>query len=181
MKLLVAAAAGLVVWLLPGPTSAQAIADDITVVVDPVARSVTLGEHLDITVTVSNTSATPSVALVAHIDITDPTQSSSVDPEDWTSTLSTPVGSLRPGASATVTWRIQPISAGTFTLYAIALAPGAGTVAASNVLEVSVDDQRSLNPDGILPVAIGAPVLVGGLLAVQLRLSRRTRRPSGVG
>ncbi len=174
MKLMLASVAGLLLMLAPASSSAHTISEDISVVVEPTAATVVLGEHIDIRVSVTNTGSDPTAALVSHIDITDPNESTSVDPEDWTATLSKAVGSLQPGATVTVSWRIQPISAGTYSLYAVALAPGDDTIAASNVLEVNVDDHRSLNPNGILPVAIGAPVLVGGLLVLQLRFARRT-------
>ena len=72
-----------------------------------------------------------------------------------------------------VRWNAQPISGGQFVLYAVALAPGATDVASSNVLAINVTERRSLNPEGILPVSIGGPVLVGGLWLAQTRLARR--------
>lgn len=170
--------AGVVLLFVPTGASAQSIAEDVTVTMDPVTSAVALGDHLDITLEVTNHSDSALHDLVLHVDITDPDRSSSVDPEDWTATLSKDLGQLGPGQSTTTSWRLQPISAGTFTVYAVALAAGAETVAASNVLEVSVEDRRSLNPNGILPVALGAPVVIGGLLAAQLRLGRRTPRGS---
>ena len=98
---------------------------------------------------------------------------SSVDPEDWTATLSKPIGPVSAGESATVEWTIQPISGGTFATYAVVLSAGADSVAASNVLQITVADQRTLNPGGILPVAIGAPIIVGMLLVAQLRAARK--------
>lgn len=165
----------------PSAAMASSIADEVTIAVEPANQSVILGDHIDITITVTNMGTQTLSDLVVHIDITDPVASTSVDPEDWTSTLSKPVGPLGPNESTTATWTIQPISPGSFALYAIVLAPDSETVAASNILAVDVIDQRSLNPNGILPVAIGAPAVVGGLLVTQLRLSRRTRssKPRG--
>ena len=68
---------------------------------------------------------------------------------------------------------MQPISSGQFVLYAVALTPGASDVASSNVLAIDVTEQRSLNPEGILPVAIAGPVIVGGLWLLQTWLTRR--------
>lgn len=158
------------------PAGAQTM-DDVEVVVEPSSAPVVLGETLDISVTVTNNGTAPSAPLVVHIDITDPSSESSVDPEDWTSTLSKTAGVVAPGATKTVTWNIQPISGGSFSLYAVALSEGVSSVASSNVLAVDVADQRSLNPGGILPVAIGVPLVVGFLLLVQIRLARRPRKP----
>jgi hypothetical protein len=169
-------------WMGVAPASASASSpvaatlDGVGVVVAPTSASVVLGESIDLTVTLTNTSSQPTDDLVAHLDVTDPARATSVDPEDWTGELSQPVGVLDPGASATVDWTIQPIAPGEFAVYAVALSAGQSSVAASNVLIVSVEDQRTLNPGGVLPVALGAPALVGGLLLLQIRLARRAGR-----
>lgn len=157
------------------PATAQS-ADDLSVVVEPAAMRLVLGENADISVSVSNHADAPTSALIVHLDITDPLQSTSVDPEDWTSTLSKPVGVLGPGDTAVVTWNVQPISPGTFWLYVVALSPHTEIVSASTVTRVDVDDERSLNPDGILPVAIAVPGIVGALFLAQLTSTRRGRR-----
>ncbi len=161
-----------------GLTSAAAAEslDDINVAVDPASQSVVLGEAFTLQVTVTNEGDEATLPLVLHVDITDPQKSTSVDPEDWTSTLSKAIGIVDSGSSLTVDWELQPISGGDFAVYAVALAAGAETLSPSNVLRVTVQDQRSLNPGGILPVAIGAPIVVGGLLLVQMRLARRSPR-----
>ncbi len=156
----------------PAAVDAQSVAD-IEVEIDPVTAEVLLGESVDLEVRVTNRTEEPTPPLVVHIDITDPSQSSSVDPEDWTATLSKGVGVIEPGMAKTVKWTVQPISGGQFALYAVALTPGGPDVTSSNVLTFDVTEQRSLNPEGILPVAIGGPVLIGGIWLVQARLARR--------
>ena len=178
MRTILGVVAGLFFVFAPATSSAGEISNDVILTMQPSTSTVTLGDNLEINIDVTNTGDEPTEALVVHIDITDPSQTSSVDPEDWTATLSKRIGSLDPGQTSTVNWRIQPISGGTFSVYAIALAPNVDTIAASNVLHVVVDAQRSLNPNGILPVAIGAPALVGGLLAVQIHFARRNRSSS---
>jgi uncharacterized membrane protein len=154
---------------------ADDIADTVTVSMEPKASSVSLGESLDLQITVTNTGPRPSPPLIIHLDITDPDRSTSVDPEDWTATLSKTVGVVAAGDEATVGWSIQPISGGHFAAYAVALSPGVDDVATSNVLQIAVAEQRTLDPGGILAVAIGAPALVGGLLLLQMRIARRPR------
>lgn len=148
--------------------------DQARVVVEPSSADVVLGESLDLTVTVTNPGPDATRPMVVHLDVTDPEQATSVDPEDWTSTLSKPVAALEPGATTTVDWTLQPISGGTFSVYAVVLAPGSGSLGASGVTTVVVADQRSLNPDGVLPVALGVPAVVGALWLANLRRSRRT-------
>lgn len=162
---------------LGGATNAAAQAPgDVTVSVEPTTSSIMLGESLDLHVTVTNNATAPIPELVVHLDVTDPTISTSVDPEDWTSTLTRPVGVLAPQATITLDWTVQPIAGGTFAVYAVALSADQAAVSPSNILRVEVQDRRVLNPGGILPVALGAPALVGALLVLQLRLVRRTHR-----
>lgn len=162
--------------VLASPALATVGDDSIVVTIDPPSISIVLGEKVDLRVDVTNNASASTPPLVVHLDITDPMQSTSVDPEDWTPTLSQTVGTLGSGESATVRWTVQPISPGTFAAYAVALSPEADTLDASTVLEINVEDRRSLNPGGILPIAIAAPSLIGGLLLLQARLARRTRQ-----
>ena len=164
------------VGLVSAPASATSITDAVTVAIEPATVDLVLGESTDITVAVTNTGARSTPPLVVHLDITNPDKNVSVDPEDWTSELSQQIGVVAPGDTVTLDWNLQPISPGTFSAYTVALSSGVPDLAASNVVRVSVADRRSLNPGGILPVAIGAPAVVGGLLLVQMRFARRSRR-----
>ncbi|NNF53944.1 MAG: hypothetical protein HKN03_05815 [Acidimicrobiales bacterium] len=159
-----------------GAAAATPLAETISISVDPANVDVVLGENFDLTVTVSNDGTEPTPALVVHLDITDPEQTTSVDPEDWTPTLSQTIGPVGAGESITVSWNLQPISPGSFATYAVALSPGVDTIAASNVLQVNVSDQRTLNPGGILPVSLAAPSIVGVLLLMQMRFARKIRK-----
>lgn len=156
-------------------TAMNRIDESVTVAVEEASDPILLGDTIDLVITVTNNGPVTTESLVLHIDITDLGRDGSVDPEDWTSTLSKPVGELGPGESRRVDWRLQPISGGSFTLYAVALAVGVDDLASSNVVTIDVTDQRSLNPNGILPAAIGVPTAIGALLVVQLRRSRRRR------
>ncbi len=156
--------------------------DAIALTVESSPGGVALGEQVALTVTATNNAATDSSPIVVHLDVTDPAQTTSVDPEDWTATLNQLVGTIGPGRSITVDWALQPVAAGTYAVYAVALSQGAADVAASNVVEVTVSDQRSLDPSGILPVAVIVPSAVGALLLFQTRRARRQAegdRPSG--
>lgn len=178
MKRLITSPFAVACWILLMPVSTHAVSNDgVEISIRPDATTLQLGESVDAQVEVTNTTTQPTDSLVVHIDITDPAHTRSVDPEDWTSKLTQRVGVIDPGDTVTVTWTLQPIAEGQYVVYAVALAPDATTLAASNVAHVDVTAQRSLNPGGILPVAIGAPTLVGGLLVFQIRRSRRTRPP----
>lgn len=161
---------------LGGPATAAPVPlDSVSVRVEPASASVDLGQDLVLHVIVANAGSQPTTPLVVHLDITDPSRTTSVDPEDWTSTLSRKVDPVPAGGSSTLDWRVQPIGGGAFLAYVVALEPGGTGLVTSNAVRVDVGHQRTLNPGGILAVAIGVPLLVGGLLLAQLRRSRRRR------
>lgn len=157
-----------------GPSTAASVPlDSVSVSVEPASASVDLGQSLVLHVTVTNTGSRPTAALAVHLDITDPSRSASVDPEDWTSTLSRKVDPVPAGGATTLDWPIQPIAGGSFLAYVVALYPAGTNLVSSNAVRVDVGHRRTLNPSGILAVAIGVPLLIGGLLLTQLRRSRR--------
>ncbi len=174
----------LLLLALPGRTSATTAVPqqgdttlgDVTVVVEPMSSSVVLGDDLALQITVANGGAAATDPMVLHLDILDRNNEGSVDPEDWTSTLTRPIAEIPAGGSTDVSWTVQPISAGTFIAYAVVVKPSGTGLTASNLAEVMVEDRRSLNPGNILPLAIGAPLVVGGALALQLGLGRRSGR-----
>lgn len=175
-------AVALLAVALGGATTATAQAPEgiVSVSVEPTTSAVALGESLNLRVTVTNSTTGPTPSLVIHLDITDPTKSTSVDPEDWTTTLTQTVGVLAPRARISVDWTVQPVAGGTYAVYAVALpADFDSETVSSNILRVEVQDRRVLNPGGILPVAVGAPALVGALLVIQIRLARRTSKRGG--
>lgn len=179
-----AVAACLVVAVLALPGPADALTEGVVLDLRPAAVaepgerravSLVLGQTLDVQVTASNGSARPSPPIVVHLDVTDLAEETSVDPEDWTATLSQPAGVIAAGRSRTFDWTLQPVSPGTFTVYAVGLSPASDAVCASPVLTVVVVDARSLNARGILFVSIGVPALIGGLLGVRARQLRGPR------
>ncbi len=96
-RLMLAVGACLLTFTCVAAPAAQAdrTVGDVTVRIDPPAASIKLGESLDLQITVTNQGKARSPPLVLHLDVTDPSRSTSVDPEDWTSTLSKRVGASR--------------------------------------------------------------------------------------
>ena len=161
--------------LVVQPVSAQTM-DGMRVSVEPASITTTLGSTEEIRVTVHNDTDARIGPIAVHIDITDPRSETSVDPEDWTPFLTREVASLDPGEVQVLRWEIQPISSGSFSLYGVVLAPDAAELAASNVVTIDVEMTRTLNPEGVLPVAIGMPLIVGALLVANTRRHRTLRR-----
>lgn len=154
-----------------------AVAQDADVIIDvsPSVIDIDLGDRTDIELTITNTGNEPLSDAFAHIDVVDLDSEESADAEDWSSVLNRSIPTIAPGESATITWDIQPITPGTYTLYAVALSADSAAVAVTDTVTINVADKRSLNPNGILPVAVGAPLLVGAALAFRFRRHRVAR------
>ncbi|MEZ5096544.1 MAG: hypothetical protein R2731_10730 [Nocardioides sp.] len=165
-------------------TSRSTSPPEVVIEVSPASSQLVLGGSVDLTVRVTNSGSTASAPMVLHLDVTDVAAPGSVDPEDWTTTLTKPLGVVAPGATESVRWRVQPISGGAFSVYAVALPDRAGVdgrVASSNLALIQAATRRSLNPQGVLPVSLAVPGLVGILLLRSVRRRRGSRSAVSVG
>jgi hypothetical protein len=101
-----------------------------------------------------------------------------VDPEDWSPQRTQYVEPLGPGQSASLDWRVNAILDGDFMVYMVAIpAPGAPEATsqpvASSGIHLTVTPYTKLNPGGVLPYAIGGPVVLGLVIFMVYRHRRR--------
>ncbi|MGH3119054.1 MAG: ABC transporter permease, partial [Gaiellales bacterium] len=101
-----------------------------------------------------------------------------VDPEDWSPQRTQYLERLAAGQSTTLSWRVNAILDGDFMVYMVAIpAPGSAEATsqpvASSGVHLTVTPFTKLNPGGVLPYAIGGPVLLGVLIALAYRHRRR--------
>jgi len=97
-----------------------------------------------------------------------------VDPEDWSSQRTRYLRPIPPGGSTTLSWPMNAVNAGTIGIY-VAVLPRTGTPVrptTSPTLRLRIEDRRTLNSGGVLPLALGLPAALG-LLALGVRVSRR--------
>jgi hypothetical protein len=138
-----------------------------------------LGEAVGFTTTITNTGPTTLSGLVTHLNIASYDPGVYVDPEDWSGQRTKYLGPLDPGQSVDLDWKLDPVNGGDFAIYVVAVAPkdpGSTThgLAVSPEVQAHVIEQRTLNPGGVVPLAVAIPGLIG-LLALVPRL-RRARR-----
>jgi ABC-2 type transport system permease protein len=106
-----------------------------------------------------------------------------VDPEDWSPQRTQYVDTIEPGATATFSWRVNAILDGDYLIYMVVIPEPSGKdatsqVVASSGVHLTVTKFTKLNPAGVLPYAIGGPVL---LTAAIIFLYRRRRRELDAG
>jgi hypothetical protein len=124
---------------------------------------------------ISNSGTTPATGLVAHLNVVDLTGHTYVDPEDWSSSRTRYLPPIPPGSSTTLAWPVNAVNSGTIGVY-IAVLPRSGAPVPPTTgptVRVSIEDRKTLNSGGILPLALGIPAALG-LLAAGVRF-RRTR------
>ena len=170
---LVAAAA------LVSATAASA-ADALSVNVDRSRIETKLGHKFSFHTTVTNREAAVSSGYVAHLNVLSYGRGVYVDPEDWSGERTRYLPPIPAGGSARLTWRMQAVNAGTFAVY-VAVLPqqgSAGRPTTGPAIRVLVGKRTTLNAQGILPLALGVPALLGfAWLGLRVR-HRRGSPPS---
>ena len=100
-----------------------------------------------------------------------------VDPEDWSPQSTQYLESIAAGASDTLSWHVNAILEGDYLIYMVVVPEptskdATSQVVASTGVHLTVLKFTKLNPSGILPYAIGGPLLL--ILAI-VWLNRRRR------
>ena len=155
----------------------QAPASDVTVSVGKSEVSVLTGETFTFTSEITNSGSEVTPPLIANLAFVAIDQSTYVDPEDWSPERTLSVAPIAAGSSATQTWTVKPVLKGDVAVYVVVLPEppalaSAGPLAASPAIPVHVEEHRTLNPGGVLPVVLAVP----GVLALAfagLRVARR--------
>jgi hypothetical protein len=133
--------------------------------------STRIGESFSFDSEIRNISDREQTALVAHLNVAGLSSGIYVDPEDWSEDRTKFLPPLGPGESTTVGWNVKAVTGGQAAIYVVAL-PGENDPAVSPAMAVDIAETRDLNSDGVLPLALGVPALLG-LVALTVRRRRR--------
>ena len=135
----------------------------------------TAGQYVKLPAKVTNTSNAPVKDVVAYVSLVDVTrgQQAPVDLEDWSAHRAVTVPTLAPGQSKDVGWSLRLVKGGDYVVYANAIAGGSTRASVGQEVPLSVTAQKNLNPGGVLPVAIGVPIVAGAVLLGPVALRQR--------
>ncbi len=148
----------------------------LSVATDRQQISTKLGGKFSFRTTIVNRSSTAVSGLIAHLNVLSLRDGVYVDPEDWSSRRTVYLDAIPAGGSITTTWRMQAVNDGSFGIY-VAVLPSSGVARAPTTgptIHLAVEERRTLNAGGIVPLALGMPAFLG-LLSLGLRI-RRGRR-----
>lgn len=133
--------------------------------------STRIGESFGFDSEIRNTGSQPQPDLVAHLNVAGLSSGIYVDPEDWSEERTKFLPPLGPGESTTVGWNVKAVTGGQAAIYVVVL-PGRSEPAVSPAMAVQIADTKNFNSDGVLPLALGVPAVLG---AVALTVRRRRR------
>lgn len=156
-----------------------ALPAQLQIAIDLEAKVVRAGATVLYNTVVTNIGGVASPPLIIAMNIINlDAQGDVVDPEDWSPQRTQYRKSLAPGETATLSWRINAILDGDFMVYMVGIpSPTSSETTsqpvASSGMHLTVTPFTKLNPGGVLPYAIGGPVLLALVILLVYRHRRR--------
>lgn len=125
-----------------------------------------MGDTLRFHTLIRNTEADPVTGVIAWLSLvqTDPGLEQPVDLEDWSAHKAIALDVLMAGAVVETEWPIRLIQAGHYRVVVSASAGGEPRLAASPFRGFIVEEKPVVESGRVLPVAVGIPLLLGGLM-----------------
>jgi hypothetical protein len=176
---LIVAAALLFAARTIGERNAEAQEDSsgLVITLSESEKSTLTGDEFTFTSEITNEGPEATTALIASLGFVATDGSTYVDPEDWSEDRTQHVRPIAAGDSVTLTWGVKTVLEGDVAAYVAVLpAPpelsGSSPLAVSPALQMHVEEDRKLNPGGVLPTVLVVPALLGAAF-LGLRVVRR--------
>ena len=183
-RLGLATASLLLLLVSASPALAQQASDQpadarVGISIDATYKIVKTGDKILYNTVVTNNGQVQSRSLVVAMNIINLNEAGDiVDPEDWSPQRTQYIDSIPAGQSQTLSWRVNAILDGNYLVYMVLVPEPDGKEAtsspvASSGLHLTVTPFTKLNPGGVLPYAIGGPVILLGGMLLLYRARRR--------
>jgi ABC-type transport system involved in multi-copper enzyme maturation permease subunit/plastocyanin len=157
----------------------------VEISVDLEYQTVKTGDAVFFDTVVSNPHVEESAPLIVAMNIINLDQEGDVvDPEDWSPERTQYVDRLAPGAWAILSWRVNAILDGDYLIYMVVMPEPPGPDAtsqavASSAIHLTVLPFTRLNPGGVMPLVLGAPLALA--VGTILTFGIRRRQTEGTG
>ena len=153
---------------------ATAWASPLSVELTPAAsnpRAPQMGDHLSFHTAIRNDGPTPIDGLIAWISLVqiDRGREQPVDLEDWSAHKAVTAARLGPGKTLQTDWPIRLIQAGTYRVVVSAVSRDSAGLTASHFADFTVRQKPVVESQRVLPVAIGIPLLLCGMILWRVR------------
>jgi hypothetical protein len=130
-----------------------------------------MGDHMKFVSAIRNSGAVPAQGVVAWISLiqVDPGHEQPLDLEDWSAHKAVTQPSLAPGSQIKVEWPMRLIQAGDYRVVISAVERSTPYVMTSPFIDFHVYRKPVVESRRILPIAIGAPLILGALTLWRIR------------
>lgn len=161
----------------PAPPTPPAVAMPVSIAMAPAAAnpaSPQMGDHLSFRTLIRNTGAAPIDGVIGWISLvqTDRGREQPVDLEDWSAHKAVTIPTLAPGQSVATDWPVRLIQSGAYRLVVSAATRDGAALATSPFADFAVRAKPVVESARVLPVALGVPFLIGGLMIATWRRGR---------
>ena len=160
-------------------TDSEATTEPISISINMETKTVRASESIFFDTVVTNHTKEASSAIFVAMNIINLDKAGEpIDPEDWSPQRTQSIDALAPGESVTLRWRVNAILHGNVMIYMVAIPQPEGQQVTSHPvaspgIHLTVTPFTKLNPSGVLPVAMGGPILM--LIIIYLVNLRRNR------
>jgi hypothetical protein len=133
------------------------------------------GDFVTVAGQITNAGQEPISDITTYLSLVDTSNKQPVDLEDWSVEKGLYIGTIEPGQTLPLNWKIHFVKAGGFALTILAITAGNENPNVSPVTHFHVRPKHSLDPAHVLPVALGVPLVLAFLLLI-LNYRPRSRK-----
>jgi len=155
-------------------TSASA-AGRMTVSINPPSLQANMGDKITYTGAITNNSDKAIDHIIAYISLANvtPGKEAPLDLEDWSANKAIKVDTIPPRGTYEGQWPMRLIDSGSYVAYITVVDKNDNIPISSTMSRLEVKRVLRLNPNNVLPVAIGEPVFIGMVFMVIAFLRRK--------
>ncbi|ACI20926.1 hypothetical protein [Thermodesulfovibrio yellowstonii] len=138
-------------------------ASSIEISIKPGSIQANMGDKITYTGTITNNSDKAVNNIIAYISVINVTQGkeSPMDLEDWSANKAIKIDSIPPHGTYEGKWFMRLIDSGSYLVYITVVDKNDDIPISSTMSRLEINKILRLNPNNVLPVAIGEPFLIG--------------------
>jgi len=135
----------------------------ITVSINPTSIQANMGDKITYAGTITNNSDNVVNNIIAYISLANVTQGKEapMDLEDWSANKAIKVDAIPPHRTYEGKWPMRLIDSGSYVAYVTVVDKNDNTPVSSAMSCLEIKRVLRLNPNNVLPVALGEPILLG--------------------
>ena len=148
----------------------------ITLSINPQSIQANMGDKITYVGTITNNSDTAVDNIISYISLANitPGKEAPMDLEDWSANKAIKIDTIPPHGTYEGKWPMRLINSGSYVAYITVVNKGVITPISSAISHLEIKRVIRLNPNNVLPVAIGEPLLIGGIFMF-IAFKRRKR------